>query len=57
MEEIPEGVCRLNASAIVLLVMALAEITEDKETFEMLRKKYGEPETLAKDAEVICIDP
>ena len=55
--EIPEGVCRLNASAIILLVMVLAEITEDKETYEMLRRRYGEPEELAKDAEAICADP
>jgi hypothetical protein len=37
--------------------MTLAEITEDKETYEMLRRRYGEPEELAKDAETICADP
>ena len=55
-EEIPEGVCRLNANAIILLIMALAEFTEDKETYEMLKRKYGEPEELAKDTEVVCVE-
>lgn len=55
-EEIPEGTCRLNANAIILLIMALAEITEDKETYEMLKRKYGEPEKLAKEAEVVCVE-
>jgi len=56
MTEVPEGVCRLNPSAIILFVMSLADMVGDKETFEMLRQKYGEPEELAKDAEVTCVE-
>jgi len=55
-QEIPEGTCRLNANAIVLLLMTLADLVGDKETFEMLKQKYGEPEKLAKDAETICVE-
>jgi hypothetical protein len=57
MSEIPEGVCKLNASAIILLILHIAETAGDKETYEMLVKKYGKPEELEKDAEVICADP
>jgi len=56
MPEIPEGVCRLNASAVVLLVMAIAEMIGDTETYKMLEQRYGEPEKLAKDAEAVCIE-
>lgn len=55
-QEIPEGTCRLNANAIILLLMSFAELVEDKETFEMLKQKYGEPEELAKEAEVVCVE-
>jgi hypothetical protein len=37
--------------------MGIAEAVGDRETYEMMAKKYGEPEELAKDAEVICVDP
>jgi hypothetical protein len=51
------GTCRLNSSAVILLIMGIAEAVGDRKTYEMLAKKYGEPEELAKDAEVICVDP
>jgi hypothetical protein len=57
MEGEVQGTCRLNSSAVILLIMGIAEAVGDRETYEMMAKKYGEPEELAKSAEVICVDP
>jgi hypothetical protein len=51
------GTCRLSSSAIILLLMGIAEMVGDRETYELLLKKYGDPEKLAKSAFVVCVDP